>query len=182
MASYSDNFNRGDGEIGANWIEDSGDIDIVSNTAQSQTADVFNRARYASALASSDHYSQADVITGKTCIVTVRQAGSAHTNYQARRGGAWSTYRIYKVVSGTETLLVSGTDDGDATCTIKMECNGSTLTMYKNGTSKATTTDTAISTGTYAGIEKYTNNGGWDNWTAADLAVTTAYPYYYFAQ
>lgn len=179
MATASDNFNRADGAIGSNWTVDEGSINVVSNVAEPQTVNVMNRARYtATPMDSSNHYAQA-LIGGRAAgdnqgAVTVRQASSTWTLYSAHFISTSYEYWLRKVVAGAETTL--GTyASGTGAHTVRATANGSTISMDIDGTERVSVTDTAIASGTYAGIEVYSNpNGRWDDWTAADLAAASA--------
>jgi hypothetical protein len=174
MASASDNFNRSDGEIGANWTEDVGDIDIVSNQADAQTAGDFNRARYtATAMDSADHYSQALVFNG---YVSARQASSTFTCYGGSFAGAWSNYDLVKMISGSETSLDSVATGAESSATLKLEVNGSAQELFADTVSKCTASDTAITSGIYCGMFIYGADGLWDDWEAADLSAAAIAP------
>lgn len=181
MASYSDNFDRADGDIGANWIVDNGDFNIVSNVAASQTVDVFNRARYASAMDSSNHTVVATV--NALGGVTARQASSTNTLYEARVDAYDNSrgYRIRKWVAGVETVLAEfGNDVTSGSIRITLTVNGSSLIMkariYSGGwlddQEIINITDTSITTGTYAGISAHSNISTINDWSAQDLAAT----------
>lgn len=181
MASFSDTFDRANGEIGANWVEDNGDIDIVSNVAESQTVGDFNRARYASQLDSANHFVQATIGGRSTTnhgAVSARQVDAVHTHYKADyvSHSAADGYRLRKVVEDTETDLDSATSTTGARV-IKIEVDGATQEMFVDDVSIASATDAAITAGRYAGIACFSNNGGrWDTWSAADLAGGPAPP------
>ena len=177
MASVSDNFNRADGAIGANWTVDSGSINVVSNVAEPQTASDMNRARYtATAMDSSNHYAQA-LIGGRTAgsnqgAVTARQASSTWTQYSANFVATSDEYWLRKTVDGTESTL--GTyASGTGAHTLRCTANGSTISMDIDGTERVSVTDSAIASGTYVGIEVYNSSTGrWDDFAGADLAAS----------
>ena len=176
MASYTDDFNRANGELGANWAVDEGDIHIVTNQAESITAESFNRARYASALDTSDQTVSA-TIGGKAYSnhgnVTARQMSSTFTCYAACYVDEDSSagYRLRKIVAGVETDLATAAS-GSGTKLITLVVVGATQTMLVDGVEVCSATDTTITTGLYAGIAVYDNNGGrWENWSAEDYAA-----------
>src|SRR5262245_60900861 len=180
MSTITDNFNRADqtnlgtSSEGWSWSNVNDRWDIASNQAKPGTAaDSISRAD--SDLASADHYAQIDVTTtpdvGGNCSIAARFASAADTAYHFLfKNQNTSTWRIFKRVAGSFTQLSSADETVPATpFTIKIECNGTSLAAYKDGVSKTTVTDSAISTGTRAGI--YTNEilTRLDNFQAADL-------------
>ena len=179
MASYTDDFNRANGELGANWAVDEGDIHIVTNQAESITAESFNRARYASALDTSDQTVSA-TIGGKAYSnhgnVTARQMSSTFTCYAACYVDEDSSagYRLRKIVAGVETDLATAAS-GSGTKLITLVVVGATQTMLVDGVEVCSATDTTITTGLYAGIAVYDNNGGrWENWSASDYTTSAS--------
>lgn len=176
MASASDNFDRADGPIGANWTVDNGSINIVSNVAEPQTAVDMNRARYtATAMDTSNHYSQALIGRGAAGsnqgAVTVRQASATWTHYSANKVNNNSDCFLRKTVAGVETTLATYLATAGIR-TLRCTANGSTISMDVDGTERASVTDTAIAVGTFIGMEVYNNtNGRWDNWLGADLST-----------
>src|SRR4030042_810242 len=140
MASYSDNFDRANGEIGANWIEDAGDIDIVSNVAETQTADVYNRARYSSQLDSSDHYVQATIggKDGSNCgSIQARQASSTMTCYDFFyvEYGAAEGYRLYAHENENWNQIDSAAS-GSGAVVLRLDVDGSSIIGYAGGIEK----------------------------------------------
>jgi len=174
MASYSDDFDRANGEIGANWIEDAGDIDIVSNVAETQTDGAWNRARYASALDSNDHYVQADMAGRSTSNhgnITARQASSTQTDYDCGFVEAYDT-RLRKHFSGETNLDTWVGPPDNNQHTFKLIVDGASQSLEVDGTERCSGTDSDVTTGAYAGISVWDMEGGrWDNWSAADLAA-----------
>lgn len=179
MASWTDDFNRADNtSLGANWTEDEGSIDIVTNKADAVTAASFNRARYTGvAFDSSNHYVQAvGGANGGTDRIGIccRQASSANTCYQlawvaAEAGGL----KLRSLSAGTETEIGSATLTGTADHTFKVQADGSTISGWVDGTSVISVTNTAIATGLYGGMHIYGNNGLWDDAAGADLVAAT---------
>ena len=176
MASYSDNFDRGDGEIGASWIEDIGDIDIVSNRAENQTINEWNVARYASALDSADHFCEADVdgqINRATGGPFVRNPNTVdQTNYTggySREDNA-SGYALWKFTAGDQVELDSAAS-GNGEKTVKIIADGSTQSMEVNTVEVCSGTDSDHTTGVYCGINGYTTRASFNDWSAEDLAA-----------
>lgn len=183
-ASVSDDFDRADGEIGANWIEDAGDIDIVSNKAESQTNFIINRARFVTALDSANHFVQA-TLGGKATTncgdVAARIASSADTLYEgvyAQENTATTGFRLRKVVTGSETVLQQVGSVGESGALVfKLTVDGSTQSVERSGSEILTGTDTAIASGLFVGMRVFSDNGGrYDDFSGADLAVGISIP------
>lgn len=179
MASYSDDFDRANGEIGANWTEDNGDMDIVSNELIAQTAATNNRARYtAGTLDSVNHYVQFTVL-GDSTSGTARQADS---DLQLYSGGIISSnndwtdaFRIRKHDSG-ETVLDTSGNPGFGSYQphiLKLTVDGATqvLDSISESVELCSAADSDITAGQYCGVLCWSDNTGWDDWSAADLAA-----------
>ena len=173
MASYSDNFDRANGEIGANWIEDNGDIDIVSNVAEPQTSGAWNRARYNSVLDSNDHFTQA-TLGGRDSdaqgCVTVRQASSTFTCYFGSYTTENGVYELKKVVDDEETELDTA-PSGTGAVVFKLTVDGATQSLEVATVEVCTDTDSDVTTGLYAGMCAFHFDGRMDNWSAEDLGA-----------
>ena len=176
MASYSDDFDRANGEIGAGWVEDVGDIDIVSNKASDQTSGGASRLRYASALDSANHEVQADIDPGVNWgSITARQASSTDTKYAVYYLGGWKSpgFVLQKYVAGSATTLDSENTLGTAAeTTVWLEVNGAVQIATLDAGYQLDGTDSDITAGTYAGMSGGWDSGStWNNWSAADLAA-----------
>jgi len=112
MASATDNFNRTDGALGANWTANVGTFKIVSNRVEYDT-----RAATDPGYETSAHWSAASFQADQYSEVTLAAInGSIYAGAIARAGGnGVQTYyayvandvssRIYRVVSNTWTSL-----------------------------------------------------------------------------
>ncbi len=174
MTSVSDNFNRDNGEIGADWTEDRGDIDIVSNQAVVQASP--STVRYtATALDGADHYVQADCInllaTAKQGI-HARQETSTITLYEGNfyDDNAADGYRLYKRIDGAQTTLDSA-QSAPGTQTGRLTVDGATQSFEIDDVEVCSDTDSDITAGTYCGLSANSTGGIFDNWSAEDLAV-----------
>lgn len=184
MASASDNFDRADGAIGANWAEDTGNWDIASNVCvQRTTASAFYKARYtATAPATNDYYSEAVVVspTGSSqgTGVAVRMSAAANTCYGYYYYGGDNAY-LSEITAGVETILDTGGAVTAATSyTARLEANGTALTGTRNGGADVSATDATLATGGW-GLAAFSGVAAgvtmsWNNWAAADLATPPA--------
>lgn len=196
MATATDDFNRANGNLGANW----GDIDtgggngapqISSNaaTGQSGWSVGASAARYTATTIGADQYSQFVIgglafngsDTGSGALVRSSADQDGAKDYYAVRvlddGTTTRTILIGKYVNGTWTQLTTTTQtiaNGD---TIRIEVQSTTLRAKINGTTIAalTTTDSAHASG-QPGIVGTTSTT-MDTWEAGDLGPSiTAQP------
>lgn len=193
-AVITESFNKADSTTlgpGLSWTEVVGDLAVVSNTLRGGGSPPFNaHARAESDLATVDHYAQFSLVTlndtgggtGSIVLVRSRFATAADTSYMFRRSkptGATGTYRLDKRVAGTTTALTSaGTQALSVPETIRCEISGSSLVGKISGSSVATVTDTAITTGTRCGIGLF-NDGVQgdaviDSFEAGDITTAVA--------
>lgn len=184
----TDNFNRVDADpLGTSsnacgdWVEVTGDTDIVSNRSSQQTNGTASN-RLNCNLSSDDHYAQVVVAivstSGTAYEVAVRFDTGATTYYaySTRITAGTPNHAIVEVTAGTPSTLVSddvtaGPVGGE---TIYLEVNGSTLTAKMDTVQILQTTDGSITgnlqAGT-AGIAGGINRVRLDNFEEADLTV-----------
>lgn len=139
----SDNFDRADGALGANWTAnsaESGTLTIVSN-AVARGTDSDASAIYNAVAWPNDQYSEitigtADTVVGNGMGPICRSPSSSVKTYY-RLIVSSSGYELLKFVAGGNTSLASGTGTTFAAGnTARLECTGgatTTLRMYKNG-------------------------------------------------
>lgn len=183
--TIAESFNKADSSTlgpDLSWTELEGDWEVFSNEARVVSAAGYSTARANSDLSSSDHYCQAVMRSvGRCAPATIcRKDGTATmTFYMALYEGNSDVWQTRKRVAGTETTI--GTNTGSATPSLgdvlKIHCNGSTISRYRNGVSQDSTTDTAISGNVRCGILGYYDAGAFnskatfDSFEAADLAT-----------
>jgi hypothetical protein len=181
--TITDNFNRANsstlGGPSWTWTEVNGNWEILSNQLHGEES-VASQARAESDLSSADHYAQIavkDTSNGSETLagaITRFHASDNWTGYVGIWAPSGTTYEIIKVVSGSGTLLFQGGSLFPDGTVVKMASNGSTQTIYKDGVSQATGTDTAITGNLRTGVYSYsTNVNTLDNFQAADLAGIT---------
>lgn len=139
----TDDFNRADaGTLGANWTDQKGSIDIVSNQAKT-SADAEEYAFYSAETFPDDQYSQvvaAGVGASAGMGPSVRASGTNPTAnlyllLWASSGGAQG---LYKNVGGSVSLLQSITGALSANDVLYLQASGSTIRAKKNGTQLGT--------------------------------------------
>jgi hypothetical protein len=189
--TITDDFNRdnndplGSSSEGWSWTETSGDTDIASNEAKTTSGG--SRARAESDLSSADQYAQIKVTAygsnraGGTCV---RYNSGADTCYlYALENSAGSTNRLFKCVTGSLTQVGSTVGETAPTppFTVKLNISGSSLEGFRDGVSKVTATDSAITanlrTGLYGDL-----NVTQDDFQASDGLSATGNPWNYYAQ
>ncbi len=168
MASATDDFNRADNPatLGANWTAASGTWGIFSNEAYCPSSP--GVVYYSGVAFTGDHSSQAvaGAFYGVPNIwpaVRVQASGDAYVN---------DATTLYKRIGGVNTLLLNHGTTFTTGDILKLEANGTTLTVYKNGVSVGSVTDATLSGGApgmYASTSIVTLN----DWAGADLTATT---------
>lgn len=123
-------------------------------------------------------FSAGTLIAGTIC----RKEDSTTATYYFGRGKRDPTaeFQIGKRVAGATTVIatwISTPANGDV---LKFRLDGSTLTVFVNGTSRIITTDTSITTGVQCGIMGHSTNASnsadVDDWSAADYETPTPTP------
>ena len=162
MSAYTDDFNRANGSLGANWTKVTsanitGDVAIVSNEASGSVASQWGIYTYASSAATNDQYAQAVVPTVasgsqrevqlgvrvKLPVVGSYWPDGYFIGIQYTTSGA-SRY-LFKYSGGNYSAITSASSPAfTAGETIRIEAQGSTIRYLLNGTAIFTQTDTTI--------------------------------------
>jgi hypothetical protein len=134
MPTVTDNFNRADGALGANYTTIIGTLGIESNEAASQQA-ADNVAAYTGASFANDHYAQCKVSGGgQNGGPAVRISGTgASATYYGLFCRAGNTAILYKVNGSASYTNIGTFSTYAATDVAKLHVVGTTLTVYKNG-------------------------------------------------
>lgn len=186
MATVSDDFNRSNStSLGSNWAEDSGNWVIVSNTLrQSTSSGAYRKARWVgSALASSDYAVQAVCSSSNGAVgpgVFGRGAASSTVTYYGLVFFPGDNIYIVEITAGSESVLASGsgfTPSSGVAYTLRLECEGTALRGYVNGTLRVSGSDSTLASGA-VGVMSYggsSDNNSFDDWTASDLSSGSIY-------
>jgi hypothetical protein len=172
VTSFSDDFNRPDGSVGANWVQVSGAWVIVSNRLSPGTTGSTVVLRAATAMATSDNYSQVTIAatTSASQGVWCRGDSTLTSGYAVRNNG--TNWALFSVVGGTFTSIGTYAAAAVAGDVVKIQAVGSTITAYINGVSRISVTNTAVTTGTNVGIRSDVNSGlSYDNYAAGDVVT-----------
>lgn len=158
----TDAFNRADGALGANWTTVTGQdpLVIVSNEATYTSVGNDAASVYTGVAFPDDHYSQGvvknlnAVAPGDTGIgLIVRALTAARTNYRltinSNPAGSW---QLAKFIAGAFTDLNDGTDAWASGDTARLEAQGTTIRVLRNGVQIFSVVDGGIPTGGGAGI------------------------------
>ena len=173
MASFTDDFNRANStDLGANWVEVSGDWSIVSNQLSPGAAGGTIILRAAGAMASSDHYAQVTIAATTTASQGVWCRGNANISqgYLWRNNG--TSWDLFSVVGGSFTVIGTYAAAAAAGDVAKVQAVGSTVKGFVNGIQRLSVTDTNVPTGTSVGIRA--DSAGalrFDDFTAADVTA-----------
>lgn len=162
MFSATDNFNRADANpVGGNWVTCTGSNDarIVSNQLKSSSTGSYV---YYNATTANDQYSQC-VQAASVCGPAVRLQGTSRDGYFYHVNSA----TLYSRVSGTANSILTTGDTPSTTAVYRLEVIGSTLTVYKDGISIGSVTNTDFTSG-WTGIYIGSNTGKVDDWAGGD--------------
>lgn len=181
MTNFSDDFNRADSsDLGAGWVEVSGDWSIVSQQLSPGSAGGTIILRAASAMATDDNYAETTIAatTAASHGVWCRGNSSISNGYLWRNDG--TSWDLFSVVGGSFTAIgtyAAAAAPGDIA---RVQAVGSTITAYVNGIQRVSVTDTNVATGTSVGIRSESTAAiRFDDFTAADVtadATLTAAP------
>jgi hypothetical protein len=173
VVTFSDDFNRPNStNLGAGWVEVSGDWSIVDNRLSPGAAGGTIILRVATAMASSDNYAQATLAAVATASMGVWCRGNANisTGYLWRNSG--SSWDLFSVVGGSFTLIGTyavGAAPGDVA---RVQAVGSTITGWVNGVQRVSVVNTAVTSGTAVGIRSDSNGAvRYDDFTGADVST-----------
>ena len=174
-SEISDNFDRPDESLDAGpWAELVNNWKIATNVASTDGGDQ-GSARHNTALDSADQDSEVDLTAFEFGAgPCARFAATANTHYQCRETSS-TNLSFAKTVDGVRTLLSTGQAITQALPdNLRVRVNGSTMQSYFDDVLKHDFTDTAISSGSQAGM----NCRGLDdlnNFLASDLAASAVY-------
>ncbi len=147
----TDDFNRtntypGPDLSNASWTLQTGSFCIFGNAALSGDGTP-SFAFWADGSFTDDQYSEIVVFLpddGMGSSVRMSGTGTRSGYYMKASALGWT---LYKVVSNTETSILTGSDVYVATDTMRLEITGTGLTVRRNGSSVGTVTDSAVASG-----------------------------------
>jgi hypothetical protein len=183
VASASDNFDRADGGIGANWTQDSGAWVVRTNRAgQDTSGGSYRKARYtATAPATANHYSEAVVRATSTTAAgaIVRATVGAAVTYYTQMGFGDDAFYLLEITAGAETILDTGSAmSAGVDYTVRCTAEGTAISGTVGGAADTSATDATLTAlgwglgtfgGSSTGIQLSMND-----WAAADTAAATS--------
>jgi hypothetical protein len=175
VTTFTDDFNRADStNLGANWVEVSGDWSIISNQLSSGSAGGTIILRAAGTMATNDHSAQVTIAATAAVSHGIWCRGNSNitSGYLWRNDG--TSWNLFSVVGGSFTSIGSYAAAAVAGDIAKVQAVGSTVKGYVNGIQRVSVTDTAVTTGTSVGLRSESTSAlRFDDFTAADVATGT---------
>ncbi|MDX3839571.1 hypothetical protein [Streptomyces europaeiscabiei] len=173
MASFSDDFNRGNSsDLGAGWVEVSGDWSIVSQQLSPGAAGGTIILRAAAAMDTNDHSAQITIVatTAASQGVWCRGNSNISNGYLWRNDG--TSWNLFSVVGGSFTSIGSHAAAAAPGDVAKVQAVGSTIKAFVNGVERVSVTDTGVTTGTSVGIRSESTGAiRYDDFSAADVTA-----------
>jgi hypothetical protein len=176
VASFSDDFGRPDSsDLGAGWVEVSGDWSIVSGQLSPGAAGGTIILRAADPMASDDNYAQVTI----AATVAASQGVWCRGNSNISSGYLWrndgSSWDLFSVVGGSFTLIGSYAAAAAPGDVAKVQAVGSTIKAFVNGVERVSLTNTHVTTGTSVGIRSESAGAlRFDDFAAADVSSSAA--------
>ena len=178
-ATASDDFNRADGSLGANWTDVSdGGLAVTSQAVAGTKASANSGDMWSAGTFTSDQFSQVAVtssqLTGGQWIgpmVRAQNGGlSGYVGIYYWNGGN-PVLMLFKRVGGNWSQLGSSYSSGPLAAGARLEVTaaGSTISFLLNGVTRISVTDTSL-TGGAPGIMSY-GTGQVDNWSGGSFAT-----------
>jgi hypothetical protein len=176
MASFTDDFNRADSsDLGAGWVEVSGDWSIVSNQLSPGAAGGTIILRAADPMASDDHYAQVTIAATTAASQGVWCRGNTNltSGYLWRNDG--TSWDLFSVVGGSFTGIGSFAAAASPGDVAKVQAVGSTIKAFVNGVERVSLTNTHVTTGTSVGIRSESAALlRYDSFTGADVSANVS--------
>jgi len=173
MTTFADDFNRADSSnLGAGWVEVSGDWSIVSNQLSPGNAGGTILLRAATDAATDDNFAQATIAATAAASqgVACRTNANLSTGYLWRNNGtSWDLFTL-----GTFVLLATYAVAAAPGDVARVQAVGSTIKAFVNGVERASVTDTTYTTGKSSGIRADSTNAlRFDNFSSGDVGGAT---------
>lgn len=169
MSNRSDNFNRADtisalntpSDGGSDWVITTNGYQIHSNQCQVK-ATIDNIAYLESSISDCDiQYTIAFADSGQNLGISARvlDLSNAILGSWGAASGNSTGVSIIRFQAGGYTTLASDSAGVPATSDVmKLNCNGTSITLYQNGSSRLNTTSSFDQTETKHGIFSYNDN------------------------
>jgi hypothetical protein len=160
----------GTGALSGSWTLQKNSVTCATNEGKGGTAGDDNFALWTADTFNNDQYSQVAVgSTYGTDYIELPVRGSGTNNDYLLYWNSTGHITISKYVSGTQTDLQDTLGSGATGDVIKIECTGTSIKAYKNGTQIGTTvTDSSLTSGS-AGCGAYGTGSRFDNWEGGNV-------------
>jgi len=183
---FSDAFTRANSStIGNNWVENIGDWEIISNAVREPTlGGVAGYLLNTTTLGTANYSIQVDITQGALVSGTNRGIGivarlaDLNNFYLAWINELGSPIQLYSVSGGSFNVVGSWTPSPNPLpdpVSLRLECQGSTIRVFVNGTQRISVTDTANTTEGDFGLRVYFGSSfsdhRFDNVVVADFAT-----------
>jgi hypothetical protein len=176
VASFSDDFSRADSsDLGADWVEVSGDWSIVSGQLSPGAAGGTIILRAAGAMASDDNFAQVTIAATAPASQGVWCRGNSNisSGYLWRNDGA--SWDLFSVVGGSFTLIGSYAAAAAPGDVARVQAVGSTIKAFVNGVERVSLANTHVTTGVNVGIRSESAGAlRFDDFTAGDVTAGAA--------
>ena len=173
MTTFTDDFNRANStDLGAGWVEVSGDWSIDTNRLSPGAAGGTIILRAAGAMASNDHYAQVTIAATAAVSQGVWCRGNSNitSGYLFRNNG--TSWDLFSVIGGSFSVIGTYTAAAVAGDVAKVQAVGSTIKGYVNAVERVSVTDTGVATGTSVGIRGESSGSlRYDDFAAADVTA-----------
>lgn len=173
MATFTDDFNRPDStNLGAGWVEVSGDWSIIGGQLAPDTSSGNTILRATTPMDSSDHYAQVAIAatTAASQGVWCRGDSTLNSGYLWRTNG--SSWDLFSVVGGSFTAIGTYTAAVTAGDVAKIQAVGSTIKGFVNGIERVSVANTDVTTGVNVGLRIMALPGlRYDNFAAGDITA-----------
>lgn len=178
MATFNDDFNRPNStDLGASWLEVSGDWSINGSQLSPGSASGTIIARAATAMDSNDHYVQVTITTTTAASHGVwcrgNPTGGLVSGYLLRNDG--TTWTLFSVVGSSFTDIGSYAASAVAGDVVRLSAVGSSIKGTINSVELITVTNSAVPTGTSVGLRSESTAAiRFDDFTAGDISSGTS--------
>jgi len=173
MVTFSDDFNRADSsDLGAGWVEVSGEWSIVSNQLSPGAAGGTIILRAAGAMDTADHYAQVTIAATAPASMGVWCRGNSNISqgYLWRNDG--SSWDLFSVVGGSFSVIGSYAAAAAPGDVGRVQAVGSTIKAFVNGVERVSVTDTSVTSGTSVGIRSESAGAiRYDDFAAVDIVA-----------
>lgn len=175
MTTFADDFNRTDSSnLGAGWVEVSGDWSIVSNQLSPGNAGGTILLRAATDAATDDNFGQGTIAATAVASQGFVCRGNANfsNGYLWRNDG--TSWNLFSIVGGSFTGLASYAAAAAPGDVARVQAVGSAIKAYVNGIERASVTNTDVATGKSSGIRAESTNGlRFDDFSSGDVGGST---------